>query len=139
MTFQIRTNNAEVMVDVLPACRADAALINQVFSNLLDNAIKYRDSVRPLRVRVWGRREDARTVYCVEDNGLGVAPEHQQKIWNLFYRIGPQGSGAGEGIGLPAVQRIVERHGGTVWLESEIGQGSRFFLALPAAAKETVS
>jgi len=146
MTFQVRTAAAEVTVDALPACRADAALINQVFSNLLDNAIKYRDSVRPLRVRVWGRypgwdrhpgwghrEKDARAVYCVEDNGLGVAPEHQQKIWDLFYRPNPQGSGAGEGIGLPAVQKIVERHGGTVWMESEIGKGSRFFLALPAA------
>jgi len=137
MAFQIRTAAAEVTVDALPDCRADAALINQVFSNLLDNAIKYRDSVRPLCVRIRGHREDARMVYCVEDNGLGVAPEHQQKIWNLFYQLGPKGNGAGEGIGLPAVQRIVERHSGTVWMESEIGKGSRFFLALPAAGKET--
>ncbi|MCX6992812.1 MAG: PAS domain S-box protein [Kiritimatiellaeota bacterium] len=152
MTFQIRTAAAEVAVDALPDCRADAALINQVFSNLLDNAIKYRDPARPLRVRVWGRHpgegrhpgggrleKGARVVYCVEDNGLGVAPEHQQKIWNLFYRLNPQGSGVGEGIGLPAVQRIVERHGGTVWMDSEIGKGSRFFLALPATAKEMES
>jgi len=139
MTFQIRTAAAEVALDVLPDCRADAALISQVFSNLLDNAIKYRDNVRSLRVRIWGRREDARTVYCVEDNGRGVAPEHQQKIWDLFYRPNPQGNVVGEGIGLPVVQRIVERHGGTVWMESEIGKGSRFFLALPAAGKETES
>lgn len=138
MAFQIRMAATEVTVDALPECRADMALINQVFSNLLDNAIKYRDNARPLRIRVWGRREtDARVVYCVEDNGQGVAPEHRQKIWNLFYRLDPHGSGDGEGIGLPIVQRIVERHGGEVWLESEIGKGSRFFLALPAAAKET--
>ncbi|MDP2989354.1 MAG: ATP-binding protein, partial [Kiritimatiellota bacterium] len=150
MAFQIRTAAAEVAVDTLPDCRADAALVNQVFSNLLDNAIKYRDPDRPLRVRVWGRHpggghhpgggrreKDARVVYCVEDNGLGVAPEHQPKIWDLFYQPNQQGSVAGEGVGLTAVQRIVERHGGTVWLESEIGKGSRFFLALPAAGKET--
>ena len=142
MEFQIRSAAAEVTVDALPGCRADAALINQVFSNLLDNAIKYRDGARPLRVRVWGRhsggdrQEDARVVYCVEDNGQGVAPEHQQKIWKLFYRPNPQISGTGEGIGLAAVQRIVERHGGTVWMESEIGKGSRFFLTLPVVAKE---
>ena len=149
MAFQIQMAAAKVTVDTLPNCRADAALISQVFSNLLDNAIKYRDSTRPLRVRVWGRppggdhspggdhREDTRTVYCVEDNGVGVAPEHQQKIWALFYRPKPQESAAGEGIGLPAVQRIVERHGGTVWMESELGKGSRFFLALPADAEDT--
>ncbi|MBU0716162.1 MAG: PAS domain S-box protein [Verrucomicrobia bacterium] len=140
MAFQIRTAAAEVTVDDLPACRADATLISQVFSNLLDNAIKYRDPARPLRVQIWGHQEkDARVVYCVEDNGLGVAPEYQQKIWNLFYRLNPQGSGAGEGVGLPTVQRIVERHGGKVWMESEVGRGSRFFLALPAAAKEAAS
>lgn len=145
MEFQIRAANAEVTVDALPECRADAMLINQVFSNLLDNAIKYRDSIRPLRIRVWGRhpgwdrREDACAMYCVEDNGRGVAPEYQQKIWNLFYRLDPQRSGAGEGIGLTAVQRIVERHSGKAWMESEIGKGSRFFLALPAARKETES
>jgi signal transduction histidine kinase len=151
MEFQIRKAAAKVTVDTLPACQADAALINQVFSNLLDNAIKYRDPARPLRVRIWGqhpgwdrrpgldhRETDTRAAYCVEDNGLGVAPEHQQKIWDLFYRLGPQGSdAAGEGIGLPAVRRIVERHSGKVWMESEIGKGSRFFLSLPAAAKET--
>jgi len=156
MAFQIQSAAAEVTVEALPDCRADAALINQVFSNLLDNAIKYRDPARPLRVRIWGRHpgegrhpgmdrhpgadhldKDEHTVYCVEDNGLGVAPEHQQKIWELFYRYNPQGNGPGEGIGLPAVQRIMERHGGTAWMESEPGQGSRFFIGLPAAAKET--
>ncbi|MDD5676519.1 MAG: PAS domain S-box protein [Kiritimatiellae bacterium] len=136
MAFQIRTAAAEITVDNLPGCRADAALVNQVFSNLLDNAVKYRDGARSLRVRVWGRQEDARAVYCVEDNGMGVAPEHQSKIWNLFYRPNPQEKGIGEGIGLPAVQRIVERHGGKVWMESELGKGSRFFLALPGVAKE---
>ncbi|MFH1476646.1 MAG: PAS domain S-box protein [Verrucomicrobiota bacterium] len=138
MAFQIRTAAAEVTVDTLPDCRADAALLNQVFSNLLDNAIKYRDPVRPLHVRIWGRREkDARTVYCVEDNGVGVAPEHQQKIWTLFYRSNPQEGIAGDGVGLTVVQRIVERHGGTIWMESEFGKSSRFFLDLPATAKGT--
>ncbi|MFA5343515.1 MAG: PAS domain S-box protein [Kiritimatiellia bacterium] len=143
MTFQIRAAAAEITVETLPDCRADAALINQVFSNLLDNAIKYRDPARPLRVRIWGRRpgwdrreKEAHTLYCVEDNGVGVAPEHRQKIWSLFYRPNPRANDTGEGVGLTAVQRIVERHGGTVWMESEVGQGSRFFLTLPADEKE---
>ncbi|MFA5044233.1 MAG: PAS domain S-box protein, partial [Kiritimatiellia bacterium] len=132
MTFQIRAAAADVTVETLPDCRADAALINQVFSNLLDNAVKYRDPARRLRARIWGRHpgwgrrpgwdcreKDAHTVYCVEDNGLGVAPEHQQKIWDLFYRPNHQENGAGEGVGLTVVQQIVERHGGKVWVESE--------------------
>jgi len=140
MAFQIRTADAKVTVDTLPDCRADAVLINQVFSNLLDNAVKYRDPDRPLHLRVWSqnhggkrRDNDAYAVYCIEDNGVGLAPEHQAKIWDLFCRLNPQG---GDGIGLKAVQQIVMRHGGEVWMESEIGKGSRFFVTLPANAKD---
>ncbi len=141
MAFQIRTADAKVTVDTLPDCRADAALISQVFANLLDNAVKYRDPDRPLHVRVWSknhggqrRNNDAYAVYCIEDNGIGLAPEDQPKIWDLFCRLNPQG---GDGIGLTAVQQIVMRHGGKVWVESQIGKGSRFFVALPAIAKDT--
>ncbi len=137
MAFQVRAAAAEITVDTLPDCMADEVLINQVFSNLLDNAVKYRDSARPLCVRVWGRREtDGRIMYCVEDNGVGVAPEHRQKIWTLFFRPTPAKSNDGDGIGLAAVQRIVQRHGGKAWMESEFGKSSRFFLTLPAITKE---
>lgn len=136
MTFQIRKANAKVTADILPACQGDMAQISQIFSNLLDNAVKYRDSARPLRVRIWGRKEDTLSVYCIEDNGLGVAPEYQQKIWNIFYRLNPQDSIHGEGLGLTVVQRIVERHGGKIWMESDAGKGCKFFLSLPAVAEE---
>ena len=139
LTFQIRAAGADVAVDVLPACQGDAAQISQVFSNLLDNAIKYCTGIRPPQIRIWGRREAARLVYCVEDNGIGVAPEHQQRIWHIFYRLNPRGNVAGEGLGLTAVQLIVERHGGSVWMESEIDKGSRFYLALPLPPEETLS
>lgn len=141
MAFQIRTANVKITADTLPECRADAVLIGQVFSNLLDNAIKYRDPGRPLHLRIWSpnhgekrRDPDAYAFYCIEDNGMGVAPEHKSKIWELFGRLNPQ---SGDGIGLKAVQQIVMRHGGKVWMESEVGKGSRFFFALPANAKGT--
>jgi len=77
--------------------------------------------------------KDSHAVYCVEDTGIGVSPEHQKKIWELFHRLDPKGLIAGEGLGLTLVRQIVERHGGTSWIESQPGEGSRFFVALPAA------
>ncbi len=133
LSFQIREASARVEVDPLPDCRGDVGQINQVFTNLLDNAMKYRDPARPLRIRISGRSEGRRVVYCVEDNGRGIAPEHQSGVWDLFYRLNPREDAEGEGVGLTLVRRIVERHNGQVWLESEPGKGSRFFVALPAA------
>ncbi len=131
MAFQTRAAGAQVVVAPLPPCRGDPALISQVFSNLLDNALKYRVPDRPLRVAVGARADGERVVYDVQDNGQGVAPEHQKHIWQLFYRLQPGGPVTGDGVGLAAVQRIVERHGGAAWMESDGKTGSRFFVALP--------
>ncbi len=133
MEFQTRAAAAVVDVEPLPSCLGDSAQINQVFTNLVDNALKYRDPNRPLRVRITGRIDGGCAVYCVEDNGLGIDRAHQANIWNLFHRLDPRGPQAGEGIGLTLVRRVVERHNGRAWVESEPRQGSRFFVALPAA------
>ena len=71
-------------------------------------------------------------MYCVADNGLGIAPNHHEKVFQLYHRLRPQ-ENEGEGIGLTVVQVLLEKHGGTAWLESEVGQGARFFVSLPAA------
>lgn len=131
-TFQIQAAGAEVLTEPLPPCRGDGNLLGQVFANLLDNALKYRDPSRPLRVRISGQAEGGRVTYCVGDNGLGIAPDHQDKIWEMFHRLNPAGPVSGEGLGLNLVRRIVDRHRGRVWVESAPGQGSRFFLSLPA-------
>jgi signal transduction histidine kinase len=106
-------------------------LLSQVFSNLLDNALKYRDPLRPLRLQVTGRSEGDSSIYCVADNGKGIARENQEKIWELFGRLDPKGPVSGEGLGLNLVKRIIERHGGWIWVESSPGTGSSFFVALP--------
>lgn len=129
--FQIQSSAAEVRVDDLPDCQGDSGLVNQVFSNLLDNALKYRDPSRPLQIQLSGRVEGRQAIYCVADTGLGVAPEHQEKIWEMFYRLNPDGQVAGEGLGLNLVRRILDRHHGRVWVESVPGEGSRFFVSLP--------
>ncbi|MBK8475654.1 MAG: heavy metal translocating P-type ATPase [Opitutaceae bacterium] len=131
-TYQIQAAGAEVQVEPLPPCRGDGNLLGQVFANLLDNALKYRDPSRPLRVRISGQVDAGRVVYCVADNGLGIALEHQDKIWEMFHRLNPGDTAGGEGLGLNLVRRIIDRHRGRVWVESAPGQGSRFFVSLPA-------
>jgi PAS domain S-box-containing protein len=135
MAFPIQSAGVVIEVSPLPPCHGDAGQINQVFTNLLDNAIKYRDPVRPLRITVTGRVEGARAIYCVADTGRGIAAKHRDRIWEIFFRANPEGPAKGEGIGLNLVRRIVERHDGEIWVESTEGEGSRFHVALPTTAE----
>ncbi len=131
MKFQLDEAKAEVHVDPLPVCEADGVHTSQVFSNLLDNALKYRDRTRPLRVVIRGHVEDGQAIYEVADNGIGIAPEHQAKVFEIFHRLNPE-STAGEGLGLTIAQRVLERQKGRIWVESRPGQGSTFYVSLPA-------
>jgi PAS domain S-box-containing protein len=128
--FQIQEAGVNLEVSELPSCKGDATQINQVFSNLVDNALKYLDPNRPGVIKIWGYTENPQAIYCVEDNGIGIAPEHQQNIFEIFHRLNPS-EGTGEGLGLTIVRRVLERQGGNVWVESEPGKGSKFYVALP--------
>ncbi|MEI8345444.1 MAG: ATP-binding protein, partial [Candidatus Omnitrophota bacterium] len=134
MTYQIHQAGATVEIGYVPDCRGDKIQIGQVFSNLVDNALKYRQDGRPLKIRITGEDREDHSVYCVEDNGIGIADEHQDKIWELFHRLNPDSRMPGEGLGLTMVRRTVDRNNGWVWVESALGEGSRFFVALPSAA-----
>lgn len=131
MNYQIQQAGATVTVEALPSCLADAGLINQVFTNLLDNAIKYRDPLRSAVITVTGDKEGDMCVYRVSDNGIGIAPEHHTKVFEVFYRLNPDGKQTGEGLGLSIVVRILDRLGGSVRLESEPGKGSTFIVSVP--------
>lgn len=132
MEYQIKETGVTVEVEQLPNCFGDASQINQVFSNLLDNAIKYLDSSRPGEIHIYGTIEHGQSIYCVEDNGIGIDAEYKDKIFEIFDRLKPDQT-TGEGLGLTIVRRILDRHNGSVWLESELDKGSRFFVSLQSA------
>ena len=131
MKFQLDEAGAEVRVEPLPTCLADHAQTSQVFANLLDNAVKYREPTRPLRLVIHGRIHDGQAVYAVADNGIGIAPEHQAKVFEIVHRLNPDAT-TGEGLGLTIAQRVLERQRGKIWVETTPGGGSTFSVSLPA-------
>ncbi|HZR15887.1 MAG TPA: PAS domain S-box protein [Verrucomicrobiae bacterium] len=130
MEFQVKKAGVVLAVEPLPDCLGDATQINQVFSNLIDNAIKYRHADRAPFIRISGSLQDQRAIFIVQDNGIGIASDHQNKVFEIFHRLNPS-AGEGEGLGLTIAQRILERQNGKIWVESSPGVGSRFFVSLP--------
>ena len=130
LEYVTKEKGAQFHLAKLPPCRADSAQTNQIFLNLIENALKYLDAKRLGSIRISGNKLENDVVYCVEDNGVGIQLECQDKIFEIFYRV-EQSTCAGEGLGLTIVRQSAERQNGTVWVESEPGTGSRFFVKLP--------
>ncbi|MBI4843871.1 MAG: response regulator [Nitrospirae bacterium] len=128
----LKEEDARIEISQLPPCRGDIRQINQVFSNLIENSVKFLDPGRKGIIKVSGRIEEGQSVYCVEDNGIGIPIKYQEDIFKMFHQLDPKNT-AGDGIGLAIASLAVERHNGRIWLESEPGKGSRFFVALPRA------
>ncbi len=128
-----RISAAGVEVEVekaLPRLRCDRILLRMVFQNLIDNAVKYSATQPAPRVTIGARRDASQPVYFVRDNGVGIAPEDQDRVFDLFRQLSPSESGTG--IGLTSVKRAIEVHGGRIWVESDgVGQGSTFCFTLP--------
>lgn len=129
--FQAKECGAQISCGKLPACRADPVQIDQIFSNLISNAIKYRERSRNCQIAIEGYIEHGQAVYCISDNGIGIAPEHQENIFELFHRLDPSAH-EGEGLGLTIVRQVVSRLGGNIRVESEPGTGSKFYVSLPS-------
>ncbi len=132
--FKSRISNLDIRLDIseLPACKGDEILMNQIFSNLIDNSIKYLDLNQAGIIRISGYSRDGQSVYSVKDNGIGFESDYKEKIFDIFHRLEPANY-SGEGLGLTIVQRALERQNGRIWVESEPGKGSEFFMSLPGA------
>jgi light-regulated signal transduction histidine kinase (bacteriophytochrome) len=127
----IEQSNAHVTHDSLPTVRVQAMHLQQLFQNLIGNSIKYRDPQRTPVVHVTAERRNNAWVFSVQDNGIGIAPEFKEQIFGLFTRLHNSNGYSGTGIGLAICMRIVERHHGRIWVESEPGRGSTFRFSIP--------
>ncbi|MGB7749690.1 MAG: PAS domain S-box protein [Verrucomicrobiia bacterium] len=126
----IEENRAVITNDDLPMVRADASQLALVFQNLVANAIKFRRQDLP-RIHVSAQDQGREWVFAVQDNGIGIEPRHAERVFVLFQRLHTREEYPGTGIGLAVCKRIVERHGGKIWLASEPGNGSTFFFTIP--------
>ncbi|HVO77802.1 MAG TPA: ATP-binding protein [Methanomassiliicoccales archaeon] len=126
----IIVNKARVEIGELPVVTADGVQMIQLFQNLISNGVKFH-SDRPPEVRISCAEGESLWTFVVEDNGIGIAPEYQKRIFEMFQRLHGRDKYPGTGIGLAIAKRIVERHGGTIWVESEEGLGSKFKFTLP--------
>ena len=121
---------AKVEGDPLPTVMANASLLVQVFQNLLSNAIRFAGD-EPLKIRIGAQREEREWRFFVRDNGIGIEPPHFDRIFRIFQQIDASPDRPGTGIGLAGCKKIVEHHGGRIWVESKPGRGSTFFFTIP--------
>jgi light-regulated signal transduction histidine kinase (bacteriophytochrome) len=131
VSASVRDAGARITRDPLPTLRADGSQMAQLFQNLIGNAIKFRDN-RPPEIHVSAQRQaDGQWRLAVRDNGIGVEPQYYQRIFLVFQRLHTRKEYPGTGVGLAICRKIVERHGGRIWVESQPGQGSTFYFTIP--------
>jgi light-regulated signal transduction histidine kinase (bacteriophytochrome) len=111
----------------------DAGQIRQLFQNLVGNALKFRGE-QPPNIYIGAKRQEGRWVFSVRDNGIGIDPQYYEKLFQVFQRLHTRKDYPGTGIGLAICKKIVERHGGTIWVESQSGQGATFYFSIPDPA-----
>lgn len=130
----IKEKHAVITHDPLPMTYGDSGQLIQVFQNLIDNAIKFR-SGEPPRIHVSARIEGGECMCSVRDNGIGIAPEYLTRLFLLFQRLHTIKEYPGTGLGLAICKRIIERHGGKIWVESRPGKGSTFYFKIPTSER----
>jgi signal transduction histidine kinase len=126
---QLMARQVQVEIEPdLPVVYVDRVRITEVLQNLIVNAVKFMGTQEQPLIEIGSIKRNAQTIFFVRDNGMGIAPEYHQKVFGLFDKLNPASDGTG--IGLALVKRIVEVHGGKIWVESELGRGATFFFTL---------
>lgn len=133
LTVAIEESKAEITHDTLPSVVGDEVQLTQLFQNLIGNAVKFRGDVPP-KIHVGVQRKGADWEFTVRDNGIGIAEQDFQRIFIVFQRLHSREKYPGTGIGLSVCKKIVERHGGRIWVESKVGRGTTFHFTIPALA-----
>jgi len=131
LRMAIEEQQAVITQAALPTVMADDVQIMQLFQNLIGNAIKFHGEAPP-RVQISAKREATHWLFSVRDHGIGIDPEYAERIFKVFQRLHGKAEYPGTGIGLAVCKKIVERHGGRIWVESQAGQGATFYFTIPA-------
>ncbi|MGE5353469.1 MAG: PAS domain S-box protein [Acidobacteriota bacterium] len=126
----ITDHNAEVEISDMPVLYVDPTQLKLVFQNLIQNAIKFRSAENPF-IQVKSERKEHEWLFSVKDNGIGIDPEFHERIFIIFQRLHEKEKYPGTGIGLSICRKIVERHGGKIWVDSKLGEGSTFYFTIP--------
>ncbi|MEB3826400.1 sensor histidine kinase [Phormidium sp. CCY1219] len=126
----IANSGATITYDCLPTAIADTTQLRQLFQNLLGNAIKFRGS-NPPEIHIGVQRQATHWLFWVRDNGIGIEPQFLDRIFIIFQRLHLREEYPGTGIGLAICKRIIERHGGNIWVESKRGVGATFYFTIP--------
>jgi len=133
LTRAITESGAFITHDELPTVTADASQLVQLFQNLIENAIKFRGDDPP-RIRISAERKGDKWLFSVSDNGIGIEPRFRERVFILFQRTDAGKKFPGTGMGLAICKKIVERHGGRIWVASTPGEGSTFYFTIPCDA-----
>jgi light-regulated signal transduction histidine kinase (bacteriophytochrome) len=129
LSTSIKENNATIKIGDLPKINGDPILINQLFQNLIQNAVKFRNTRNP-EIDISCKEEKDEYLFSVKDNGIGIQKEYIDKIFVIFKRLHSKEEYPGTGMGLAICKKIVERHGGKIWVESDFGKGSTFYFTI---------
>ena len=135
LKIAIEENDAEITYDKLPSIKADGTQLVQLFQNLIANAVKFKGDKSP-RIHVSAEKDGNYWVFSIKDNGIGINAGDHERIFMIFQRLHTRNEYSGTGIGLAICKKIVERHGGRIWVNSQPGEGSTFFFNIPTETEE---